>query len=215
MDTRGRACFLVVLAVVVNAVWMDRTFGESGSLVPVLINRARSTVEGPLPFKQLSVEYTTPYDDKLSKDNFNECLTLRAQNAEGQKCELDFYSSYGCFEIVAAPAFDNVEAVLCVRRGDGRGTTVRHEFLDVYKWRGRELKQVLCVPLGGWVADDSGRGLGPRHWEHRWAVADTDGDGIAEVLLDRVGEIRPPNTAAGVYKWSADMGRYVVVSQKE
>jgi len=91
--------------------------------------------------------------------------------------EYRFASTYMRVEVLLADLDnDEVKEVLLIR-GEGRGTNVRTESLEVHHWNGASLEMMISVPVSGF--------FGAGRWWYEPSVVDVNRDGVEDLRLVR------------------------------
>ena len=137
---------------------------------------------GALPVKlsnQSAVTLSVSLNPAMQADSWPEDHLILNVDFAGQQQDaaLRFQSSYGTFQIELVDLDgDGLEEIILVK-GDGRGTSVRCESLNIYRLKGEIIAPIASVPLSGYA--------GSGHpWNFSYRYDDTDANGTTDIILE-------------------------------
>lgn len=89
---------------------------------------------------------------------------------------MKFTSSYGFFDLSIVDVMGNAQGEFFLITGDGHGTSVRAETLNVYERKGHSFDKILTTTISGYFGVDQ--------WRYESIFADVNNDGITDLILE-------------------------------
>lgn len=140
-------------------------------------------------------------DPKHKSEAFPEdWLLFIATDASGKiLARKAIHSSYQQFRVDAVDLDGDGDCEFIFTTGEGRGTSVRKEFLSIERLRGGKLRPVLSLPFSDYYSSG-------KRWWYSAEFRDSDGNGTVDVVLmlnadDASGFEYAPVERAKVLRW--------------
>jgi hypothetical protein len=116
--------------------------------------------------------------DNNCPDFPGDCMILSVyadRSVDHPLATMKFTSSYGFFDLSIVDVTGNGQGDFFLITGEGHGTDVRAETLNVYERNGDSFKKILSTPVSDYFGVD--------RWWYEPIFADVNGDGVTDLAL--------------------------------
>lgn len=117
--------------------------------------------------------------DNSCPDFPGDCMILSVyadRSVDHPLATMKFTSSYGFFDLSVVDVMGNAQGEFFLITGDGHGTSVRAETLNVYERKGHSFDKILTTTISGYFGVDQ--------WRYEPIFADVNNDGITDLILE-------------------------------
>lgn len=180
---RTRTPFLAALLVVLFVLVLSHSRAQpehptySGRVYPVsILWPSRVAFPATPRCKAFTVDVSL---DNNCPDFPGDCMILSVyadRSVDNPLATMKFTSSYGFFDLSIVDVMGDRRGEIFLITGEGHGTDVRAETLNVYERNGGSLKRILSTPISGYFGVD--------RWWYEPIFADVNGDGVTDLILE-------------------------------